>query len=68
MRRTNFLGATFPLKALPETPCKRSALPCRNGGSAVAFSYEADIDRFLDALADHLTRHIDLDRMLSVAN
>jgi hypothetical protein len=29
-------------------------------------SYEADIDRVLDALAAHLERHIDLDRLLRV--
>jgi adenosylcobyric acid synthase len=29
--------------------------------------YEAEIDRVLDALAEHLARHIDLDRLLSLA-
>ena len=46
---------------------QRSAFLSWLGGSAVAFSYAADIDRVLDALADHLTRHIDLDRLLSLA-
>jgi adenosylcobyric acid synthase len=47
---------------------QRAAFLSWFGGSAVAFSYEADIDRVLDALADHLARHIDLDRLLSLAN
>ena len=46
---------------------QRSAFLSWLGGRAVAFSYEPDIDRVLDALADHLTRHIDLDRLLSLA-
>jgi adenosylcobyric acid synthase len=37
------------------------------GGSDGGFNYEAEIDRVLDALADHLTRHVDLDRLLSIA-
>jgi adenosylcobyric acid synthase len=37
------------------------------GGSAGAFSYEAEIDRVLDALAEHLARHVDLDRLLTIA-
>jgi adenosylcobyric acid synthase len=47
---------------------QRAAFLSWLGGSAVEFSYEADIDRVLDALADHLARHIDLDRLLSLAN
>jgi adenosylcobyric acid synthase len=37
------------------------------GGTAAAFSYEAEVDRVLDALADHLAGHIDLDRLLTIA-
>ncbi len=37
------------------------------GGSGGAFGYEAEVDRVLDALADHLARHIDIDRLLSLA-
>jgi adenosylcobyric acid synthase len=47
---------------------QRAAFLSWLGGSAVEFSYEAEIDRVLDALADHLARHIDLDRLLSFAN
>jgi adenosylcobyric acid synthase len=37
------------------------------GGSSAGLNYEAEVDRVLDALADHLTRHIDLDRLLTIA-
>jgi len=37
------------------------------GGSAAGIDYEAEIDRVLDALAEHLARHIDLDRLISLA-
>ncbi len=37
------------------------------GASAGDVSYDADVDRVLDALAAHLAAHIDLDRLLSLA-
>jgi adenosylcobyric acid synthase len=46
---------------------QRAALLAWFGASAGGFSYEADIERVLDALADHLARDIDLDRLLSLA-
>jgi adenosylcobyric acid synthase len=38
------------------------------GGSAAGIGYEAEVERVLDALAEHLARYIDLDRLLSLAN
>jgi len=35
------------------------------GGTGI--EYEAEVERVLDALAEHLARHIDLDRLLSLA-
>jgi adenosylcobyric acid synthase len=37
------------------------------GGKVSAIQYEAEVDRVLDALAEHLARHIDIDRLLSLA-
>ena len=37
------------------------------GGSAAGINYEAEVERVLDALAEPLARHIDLDRLLSLA-
>jgi len=37
------------------------------GGAGAGLDYEAEVDRVLDALADHLARHIDLDRLLTIA-
>jgi adenosylcobyric acid synthase len=46
---------------------QRAALLSWFGASAGALSYEADVDRTLDELADHLARDIDIDRLLSLA-
>ncbi len=46
---------------------QRAALLSWLGGRAAGFSYDAEIDRVLDALADHLVRHVDLDQLLSLA-
>nr|WP_294523737.1 cobyric acid synthase [uncultured Rhodopila sp.] len=46
---------------------QRAALLAWFGARAAGFSYEADIERVLDALADHLARDIDLDGLLSLA-
>ena len=46
---------------------QRAALLAWIGGTASAFSYDAEVDRILNALADHLTRHIDIDRLLRIA-
>jgi adenosylcobyric acid synthase len=45
---------------------QRKALVARLGATAAEFSYDAMIDDTLDALADHLATHIDLDRLLSL--
>jgi adenosylcobyric acid synthase len=37
------------------------------GGNSTGLNYETEVDRVLDALADHLARHIDLDRLLTIA-
>ncbi len=37
------------------------------GAADGGFNYEAEVDRVLDALADHLAHHIDLDRLLTIA-
>jgi adenosylcobyric acid synthase len=37
------------------------------GASIAGFNYEMEVDRVLDALADHLASHIDLDRLLTIA-
>ena len=37
------------------------------GGKSAGIGYEQEVDRVLDALAEHLARHIDLDRLLSLA-
>ncbi len=46
---------------------QRAALLSWFGADAAGLSYEADVDRVLDALADHLAADIDLDHLLSVA-
>jgi adenosylcobyric acid synthase len=46
---------------------QRAALLSWFGARAAGCSYEADIERVLDALADHLARDIDLDGLLSLA-
>lgn len=43
---------------------QRAAWLARFAAGAPALDYEASIDRTLDALADHLTRHVDLDQLL----
>jgi adenosylcobyric acid synthase len=37
------------------------------GAVPTPFNYEAEIERVLDGLADHLARHIDLDGLLAIA-
>jgi adenosylcobyric acid synthase len=39
----------------------------RVGARASAFAYESEIDATLDALADHITRHVDCDLLLELA-
>jgi len=46
---------------------QRAALLSWLGGRASGLCYESEIDRVLDALADHLAQHIDLVRLLSLA-
>jgi adenosylcobyric acid synthase len=46
---------------------QRKALVASLGGAASDFSYDLMIDDTLDALADHLGAHVDLDRLLSLA-
>jgi len=45
---------------------QRAAYLAWLGETSTGMSYEADVDRVLDALAAHLERHIDLDRLLSL--
>ncbi len=45
----------------------RASLLSWFGAKAGGFSFEADIDRVLDALADHLALDIDLDHLLRLA-
>ena len=37
------------------------------GGQTSDLAYEAEVERTLDALADHLARHVDLDALLALA-
>ncbi len=46
---------------------QRAAWLARLGAPASGLDYEADVDRVLDALAAHLERHVDLDRLLALA-
>ncbi len=47
--------------------CFRAGWLKRLGGTASDLRYETEVDTVLDALADHLGRHIDLDRLLALA-
>ncbi len=46
---------------------QRAAWLMRLGGSGSNLAYEAEVDATLDGLAEHLARHIDLDRLLGLA-
>jgi adenosylcobyric acid synthase len=46
---------------------QRAALLNWIGAAPSALAYEAEVDRVLDALADHLEQHIDLDALLALA-
>ena len=46
---------------------QRAALLGWIGATAAGISYEAEVERVLDGLADHLALHIDLDRLLRLA-
>jgi adenosylcobyric acid synthase len=46
---------------------QRAALLAWLGGRSIGGSYDVGIDLILDSLADHLARHIDVDRLLSLA-
>ena len=46
---------------------QRAAWLRRLGGAPSNLAYEAEIERVLDRLADHLERHVDLDRLLALA-
>jgi adenosylcobyric acid synthase len=46
---------------------QRKAFVASLGAAPSDFSYDAMIDETLDALADHLAGHVDLDRLLSLA-
>jgi adenosylcobyric acid synthase len=45
----------------------RAALLRWIGAEAADFAYEAEVERVLDALADHLAVHVDLDALLALA-
>ena len=46
---------------------QRSDWLARVGAAASQFAYEADVEATLDALASHLERHLDCDRLLELA-
>ncbi len=46
---------------------QRQGLLAWLGGDGGAFSYEAEIERVLDALGEHLETHVDLDRIIALA-
>ena len=46
---------------------QRAAWIARLGGRASGLDYEQGVERVLDALAEHLAAHIDLDGLLSHA-
>ena len=46
---------------------QRAAILAWLGGSAGGVSYDAEIERVLDALGEHLARHVDLDRLMGSA-
>ncbi|HMF05739.1 MAG TPA: cobyric acid synthase [Methylocella sp.] len=46
---------------------QRSALLSRIGGKGSGISYDESLDAALDAIAGHLEKHIDLDRLLKLA-
>ena len=46
---------------------QRAAWLTRLGGTASDFAYEVEVERVLDRLADHLGRHLDLDRLFALA-
>jgi adenosylcobyric acid synthase len=46
---------------------QRKALVASLGATRSDFAYDAMIDQTLDALADHLAAHVDLDRLISLA-
>jgi adenosylcobyric acid synthase len=46
---------------------QRAAWLSRFAAGGASIAYEAQIEETLDRLAEHLARHIDLDRLLSLA-
>ncbi|WP_237482079.1 cobyric acid synthase [Lichenibacterium dinghuense] len=46
---------------------QRAAWLARLGAAPSDLGYEAEVERVLDRLADHLERHLDLDRLLTLA-
>ncbi len=46
---------------------QRAVWLARLGASAAGFDYEAGVDETLDALAAHLEKHVDIDRLISHA-
>ncbi|MEA2741402.1 MAG: adenosylcobyric acid synthase [Acetobacteraceae bacterium] len=46
---------------------QRAAFLSWIGGTQAGFSYELEVDRVLDGLADHLAQCVDLDRLISLA-
>lgn len=45
----------------------RAAYLAQLGAASAIFNYDAEIDQVLDALADHIEAHLDLDQLLSLA-
>ncbi|MBE7220432.1 MAG: cobyric acid synthase CobQ, partial [Caulobacteraceae bacterium] len=46
---------------------QRAAWVTRLGGTTSDLRYEQTVEATLDALADHLARHVDLDQLLAIA-
>ncbi|MDB5394713.1 MAG: cobyric acid synthase CobQ [Rhodospirillales bacterium] len=61
-----YIRATY-VHGLFADDAQRAAWLSWLGGSVSGFSYEAEIDRVLDALGEHLAGHVDLDRLFTLA-
>ena len=53
------------MACLPATPFEKRGL--RHFGIASSLAYEARIEEALDALADHLEAHLDIEQILKIA-
>ena len=63
-RRTNSIGCANDAESIRRGLSRLMSIESR---AASGLNYEAEIDLVLDALAGHLDRHLDLDRILALA-